>query len=227
MNVFINECVHILWRRTTLASLREDKKLQTQARIMESAKKMFTEKGYQKASMAEIAKNAEVGAGTIYNYFPSKGSLLLIIFSKEFEQMQKDNVAKLTDPSYGDLVDTIIEVLKQLTSFFNHYSKAFWREIFHVMTEEVEESIHLRRELFGLDEEMMAWFIKLINKHSECFLIPLDPEDAAYAIYGIAITDTMVYIYDESMTYGKFLEQITRHIKFLFAGKLKQTDAEK
>ncbi|MBM7588137.1 AcrR family transcriptional regulator [Bacillus pakistanensis] len=204
-----------------MAGLREEKKLQTQARIMESAKKVFMEKGFQKASMAEIAKNAEVGAGTIYNYFPSKGSLLLIIFSKEFEQMQKYNAAKLTEPSDGDLVDMIIEVLKQLTSFFNHYSKAFWREIFHVMTEEVEESIDLRRKLFGLDEDMMIWFKELINKHSECFLIPIHPEDAAYALYSITITDTMLYIYDENMTYEKFLEQITRHVTFLFAGKLK------
>ncbi|MXQ54170.1 TetR/AcrR family transcriptional regulator [Shimazuella alba] len=209
-----------------MAGLREDKKLQTQTRILESAKKIFTEKGYKKASMADIAKSSNVGAGTIYNYFPSKGALLLIIFSKEFEQVQNRNVYKLDAVLKGDLVDTIIKVLKELTLSLDHYPKSFLREIVHVLTEEAEESIDLRRVLFNLDEEMIDWFTKLIKENSKCFLFPINPEDAAYTIYSIAITDTMLYIYDENMSCDKLLEQIKKHIEFLFMGKLKQTAGE-
>jgi AcrR family transcriptional regulator len=205
-----------------MTSLREDKKLETQIRILESAKKVFTEKGYKKASMAEIAKRARVGAGTIYNYFPSKGALLLIIFSKEFEQVKNRDVYKPNDVLKKGLVDTIIKVLKELTLSLDRYPKSFLREILHALTEEAEENIQLRRVLFSLDEEMMGWFSKLIKENSKYFQFPINPEDAAYTIYSIAITDTLLYIYDENMSCDRLLEQITRHIQFLFIGKINQ-----
>lgn len=201
--------------------LREEKKRKTQTRILGSAKRIFSEKGFLNTSMMEIAKDAEVGAGTIYNYFPSKGALLITILSNEIEHMQKNKLYKLTDTASGDLVEIIFGVMKQLTSFFNDYSKAFWREIFHVITEEIEDNIHLRHGLFGLDEELMEWFKKLIESHSERFLIPIHPEDAAYTIYATTITTTVLYIYDANMTYEEFLRQVKKHVEFLFAGKLK------
>ena len=204
-----------------MAGLREDKKQQTQINIMEAAKKIFSEKGFQKASMAEIAKDAGVGTGTIYNYFSSKGALLLRIFTEEAEQMKKQNDQLFAAASEVGLVDSVIGALHQFTEFFSHYSKSFWRDLFHVMTEEVEESIRLRQGLFGIDEEMMKWIMSMIENESDCFLVSFHSEEAAYAIYSAAMTDTMLYIYSESMTHEQYKEQISRHIRFLFDGKMK------
>jgi len=51
-------------------------KEQTRLRLLEAAVDVITEKGFRSASMREIAKRAEVGDATIYNYFPSKEKLL-------------------------------------------------------------------------------------------------------------------------------------------------------
>lgn len=51
-------------------------KQQTRVRLLESAVDVITEKGFKSASMREIAKRADVGDATIYNYFPSKEKLL-------------------------------------------------------------------------------------------------------------------------------------------------------
>jgi AcrR family transcriptional regulator len=204
-----------------MAGLREDKKRQTQLNIMESAKNIFSEKGFQQASMAEIAKDAGVGTGTIYNYFPSKGALLLRIFTEEAEEMK----GTLQDPSAmeeeGDLVGSVIGAMHGFAEFFQHYPKTFWRELFHVMTEEVEESIRLRQGLFGIDEEMMKWIMFMIESHSDCFLVKVDPEEAAYAIFSAAMSDTMFYMYNETMSHGEYKEQLSSHIRFLFEGKIK------
>ncbi|TYS89665.1 TetR/AcrR family transcriptional regulator [Rossellomorea aquimaris] len=207
-----------------MAGLREDKKRQTQQNIMEAAKHIFSEKGYKQASMAEIAKDAGVGTGTIYNYFPSKGSLLLRIFSEEAEEMK----GALDDPyeDEGDLVQSVIGAMHGFAEFFQHYPKAFWRELFHVMTEEVEESIRLRQGLFGIDEEMMKWIMFMIESHSGCFLVKVDPQEAAYAIYSAAMSDTMFYMYNESMNHEEYKEQLSRHIRFLFEGKIKSGKKE-
>lgn len=52
--------------------------------ILESAKEVFGEKGFHRAKMGEIAANAGIGKGTIYEYFSSKKEL--------YEEMLKDIV---------------------------------------------------------------------------------------------------------------------------------------
>ena len=56
-----------------------DKKEATRIRIIEAAKKLFAEQGYQKATIADIAKKAGLSEPTIYEYFQSKEELLLTI----------------------------------------------------------------------------------------------------------------------------------------------------
>jgi len=55
------------------------KKLTTEDKIIESAIKIFSEKGYSASSTRDIAKGAGVAEGTIFRYFPNKKSLLLKI----------------------------------------------------------------------------------------------------------------------------------------------------
>ena len=209
-----------------MAGLREDKKRQTQLNIMEAAKTIFSEKGFEPASMAEIAKDAGVGTGTIYNYFPSKGALLLRIFTEEAEEMKGTLQDPFTKDEKGDLVESVIGAMHGFAEFFRHYPKSFWRELFHVMTGEVEESIRLRQGLFGIDEEMMKWIMFMIESHSDRFLVKVDPQEAAYAIYSAAMSDTMFYMYNEEMDHEAYKAQLARHIRFLFEGKMKQGKKE-
>ncbi len=53
--------------------------------IMETAVEVFGEKGFQNATISEIAKKAGVGDATIYEYFKNKETLLLSI-PEEFTQ---------------------------------------------------------------------------------------------------------------------------------------------
>ncbi len=56
--------------------ISEHEKQQTRLKILEAAVDVIIEKGFKSASMREIARRAGVGDATIYNYFPSKESLL-------------------------------------------------------------------------------------------------------------------------------------------------------
>lgn len=44
--------------------------------IMETALKLFTERGFQGTSTAQISKEAGVATGTFFNYFPTKEDLI-------------------------------------------------------------------------------------------------------------------------------------------------------
>lgn len=53
-------------------SLREQKKKELQEKIQVAARELFLEKEFDQVTMSQIAKKADVGLGTAYNYYGSK-----------------------------------------------------------------------------------------------------------------------------------------------------------
>jgi len=62
--------------------LREKKKAKTRKSISDIARDLFIERGYAAVTVVEIAAKAEVAVTTLFNYFPTKESL---IFDREDE----------------------------------------------------------------------------------------------------------------------------------------------
>jgi AcrR family transcriptional regulator len=55
----------------------QEKSLETRANIVESAYRLFIERGYNATAMREISKNAGVTVGAIYNHFANKEEIWL------------------------------------------------------------------------------------------------------------------------------------------------------
>lgn len=49
-------------------------------RLVQAATSVFAEKGYASTRVADIAERAEIGKGTVYEYFSSKEELLFAVF---------------------------------------------------------------------------------------------------------------------------------------------------
>jgi AcrR family transcriptional regulator len=56
--------------------LRERKKQQTRELLAETARRLFSERGFERVSVAEIARAADVSEKTVFNYFPTKEDLV-------------------------------------------------------------------------------------------------------------------------------------------------------
>jgi len=56
--------------------LRERKKMETRRRLLETATRLFSERGFDRVSVAEIADAADVSKMTVFNYFDSKEDLV-------------------------------------------------------------------------------------------------------------------------------------------------------
>ncbi|MBI2982243.1 MAG: TetR/AcrR family transcriptional regulator [Deltaproteobacteria bacterium] len=70
-------------------------------RIIEAAIKIFAKKGFYNATIADVAKTAEVAEGTIYLYFKNKDDLLISIFEHSidlFIQTVNKKLKEITDP---------------------------------------------------------------------------------------------------------------------------------
>lgn len=56
---------------------RDKEKKARREEIVQAALRIFAAKGYEAATLDEIAEAADFGKGTLYNYFPNKEDLLL------------------------------------------------------------------------------------------------------------------------------------------------------
>lgn len=59
-------------------------------KLLEAAVDIMTEKGFQAATMREIAAKAEVGSATIYNYFPTKEKILFAYFLEKQRELARE-----------------------------------------------------------------------------------------------------------------------------------------
>lgn len=78
-------------------SSKEDKSI----KILEAATRVFAKKGFYNATIADIARAAEVAEGTIYLYFKNKDDLLISIFEHSMEifiQEVNRELAAVADP---------------------------------------------------------------------------------------------------------------------------------
>jgi len=91
--------------RTEHLSRREREKQTQRQAMLEAALLLFSEKGYHRASMQEIAERAEFAVGTLYKFFENKADLYRSVvlehidaFEEAFEQAvnaSSDEVEKL------------------------------------------------------------------------------------------------------------------------------------
>ena len=73
-----------------MAGIRETKKQQTRKAIMQAAITLFSEKGFEKTSIEELAKAAGIGKGTIYGYFQTKSDILHAFCEDELESLHAE-----------------------------------------------------------------------------------------------------------------------------------------
>ncbi len=65
-------------------------KQQTRERILAAARKLFEEKGFEDTTTRDIAARAQIAAGTLFNYFPTKEALAMALAGGCFEAASEE-----------------------------------------------------------------------------------------------------------------------------------------
>lgn len=89
---------------------RQRKKLQTRERIVKAALAAFTKKGIDGCTIDEIALAADVGKGTVYNYFRTKEDLV-VAFLMDIERQAQREVSRLAR-GRGSLESSLIRFIQ-------------------------------------------------------------------------------------------------------------------
>ena len=170
---------------TERAATKTDKR----DRILDAAVKVFADRGFHTATVAEIAKAAGVADGTIYLYFKSKDDVLLRLFDEKMGELEGEVRAALANETSArgklerfiqhhlalveknpDLAAVLIVELRQSAQFLKAADRA--KPYIDLIAEVVkggQESGEfardispqtVKRAIFGaLDELALAWLL--------------------------------------------------------------------
>lgn len=96
--------------------------------IVAEASRLFLEKGFQSTTMRELARAVDLDAGSLYRYFPSKGSLLATM-AQEANQAIAESLSAAIDgaPGADDVVRLSFDHYVHLVDRYSEYYRLFYR----------------------------------------------------------------------------------------------------
>ena len=102
--------------------IKERKKREREMRrqqIMVAAKRVFTQKGYEKSTVEDIAREAELSPGTLYLYFKSKDELYasLCLRVLRFINVKVDHVISEETTGYEEKQLGLLNAMKDVYAF--------------------------------------------------------------------------------------------------------------
>jgi AcrR family transcriptional regulator len=110
-----------------MAGLRERQKAARERRILEAASAKFRSHGYRSVKIEDLAEMAEVSVGTVYNYYETKGDILIATVAMEVEEVITAGAPILANPPLR-VEDAILGLIYQYYDHSLEYlSKEMWR----------------------------------------------------------------------------------------------------
>ncbi len=193
-------------------SVRERQKKETQKKILKTGRVMFSEKGYQETTISEIADHSGIAEGTIYNYFDSKGEILINIFSDlYFREDYKFNEIEKTS-----------EVKEEIVYFLDFYFKplkkiddSLLREIFSLRFKHQGKWDFSAFEDMdsGIFEELESYLVKLQKKKKISGDLNLDKWTDV--LYAVCHYNYRIYLMNPEKTFKEFFEELSEKAEYL------------
>jgi len=109
--------------------MREELRIERKEKLLEAAAMVFSQNGYARSTIADVAQQAGIGKGTVYGYFASKEELFFALFNWYGEQAMPE---------------------------IDHGQSSSAREIMLIFTMQLMESVVESIEMFPLTLEFWA-----------------------------------------------------------------------
>lgn len=111
---------------------------QRQTLIMNVALELFANNGFHSTSISNIARQAEISKGLIYNYFENKEDLLIKIMNRGLEELLQsfdpNNDGILTDEEFVFFIHENFRILQENIQYWKLYFSIFLQpKVFSIM----------------------------------------------------------------------------------------------
>lgn len=192
-----------------------EKSLQKKQYILETARKVFVEKGYKNVTMKDIVEACDISRGGLYLYFGSTEELLLAVLQKDAEEIDDVFSESITEEdSAADILTLFLkEQKKELLRKKNNLSMAVYEYAF----ENKEKNDQMMRRRFEAGVRVLEKLIESGITSGEFYCE--NPKGAAnnimYVLEGMKIN---------SQTMGITEAMVDEQLLYIMAGLLIDVD---
>ena len=187
--------------------------------ILNAAKKLFTNYGFKKVSMDEIANEAGVTKKTVYTYFSNKEELLKYCIKEELQNMRK--IIENVESKKLDFMETVHQVIYNLLKYKKNckFLKMLFKESEILKNEQLKDNLKI------VDKEIQNYIRKQLELAIQNDKIEVQNIDiTTFLIYKMYIA-LMIYRNED---YKKLDEkEIADNILHFLVNGLKRKEVEK
>jgi AcrR family transcriptional regulator len=144
-----------------MQGIREQKKRKTRSAIMEAAVHLFSENGFERTSIQQLAQAAGIGKGTIYSYFQTKTEIFHAFCEDELDFIRSELLTK-TDPE-SPLIEQLMVLYMGEFSLISR-NKEFGRLMMQQMVFPVETE-HVKTR--DIDDRWLALIFSIYKRAQE------------------------------------------------------------
>jgi AcrR family transcriptional regulator len=193
---------------------REANKREKLARIRRAAREVFLSKGFEAATIREIAAAADVAFGTLFLYAKDKQDLLLLLFDEELPALAERGFAK---------VDRDAPFVDQLVAFFSEFH-AFFSPTPRLARDMLREitfgggivATRIWASVLGTEREVA----RLVAQAQAKGLVSssIAPDLAAHTIFSLYRIEIRFCMADDKPDVEASLTRLRRQFEVLYAG---------
>jgi AcrR family transcriptional regulator len=196
---------------------RERQKEQREARIVRAAARLFATRGYRKTGMQDVARQARLAVGTLYNYFPSKPEIALAIVGREVGAGLAAGEAIVARPPRHPVAAVTALLDAELEPLAGH-DRALWREL--VSAAMADAAIAAR--FFASDLRLIGQVDALVRQLQARGDLRrgVDPGRAAIAVYGVFFGWFMAFVTSDAISLDVARDEMRRGVELVMRGVL-------
>ncbi len=202
-------------RRSPKRGLRERKRLERRHQILEAAAEIFHRRSFDGTRIEQIAEEADVSVGTVYNYFPTKDALLLGL-ADHYRSRTPELISALVESPPSDPVKAFVQFYSIMTRESMRYlDKPLWRHVHAATTVSGWNQYGSQRWQHeeGLIEFQCALIRALQRLGSVSSTIDIRP--LAEVIHASAFFWWQRFLVQEPMTRSDFMAKLKRDLAFI------------
>ena len=95
-------------------------------KLLESAKELLFDKGYEKTTIVDITKNCGMSSGNFYHYFDSKDDLILALEREPFDIRYQKSYSNTELSWYERMVEYLLNIIEINCTYFTPRYNGFW-----------------------------------------------------------------------------------------------------
>lgn len=195
-----------------MCTTREAKKRKTKKAILSAAIELFGKNGFEQTSIAQLAKTAGVGKGTVYSYFRTKQDILQAFCDDELEFIHEQLASKTNEsapvleqlvtifmaefeyvtrnPEFGRLyMQEIVFPRQEIVKKHKEQENKYFEMIFPILSRAQDRGeIRKEMELLHLCGHFFALFLLLVHSWYAGIICTEEAEDALETLFTQILT---------------------------------------